>query len=333
MFETANDKIDFVILWVDGNDPKWQEEKRKYIVSNDADDSIVRYADWDNLNYWFRGIEKYAPWVNRIHFVTYGHLPKWLNVNHPKLNIVNHKDFIPLEFLPTFNSHTIELNMHRINGLSERFIYFNDDMFIINKVKSDDFFKNGKTRDRLILNVISPNDDLISNIIFNNIKVINRNFEKKIFFKRNFFKLIYPFYGREGIKNILNLPYKLFTGFQDDHIPYSYTKTLFQMIWDKEYDVLYKTCSNRFRNKEDVNQWLFRYWNLVYGNIIPCSSKHGRLFTITNDNDKMYKAIKTRKYKMICCNDSGQYTDFSVEVKKLKDVFEQILPDKSAFEI
>lgn len=66
------------------------------------------------LKYWFRGVEKYAPWVHKIYFVTCGQKPDWLNENHDKLVLVNHEDYIPHEYLPTFSSHTIELNFHRI---------------------------------------------------------------------------------------------------------------------------------------------------------------------------------------------------------------------------
>lgn len=92
-------EIDFVITWVDGNDPDWQKQKMEYSMQPDLsqkqDDRKERYRDWDLLRYWFRGVERFAPWVRRIHFVTWGHLPSWLNKEHPKLNIVNHKDFIP----------------------------------------------------------------------------------------------------------------------------------------------------------------------------------------------------------------------------------------------
>lgn len=138
-------EIDFVITWVDGNDPDWQKQKMEYSIQPDLsqkqDDRKERYRDWDLLRYWFRGVERFAPWVRRIHFVTWGHLPSWLNKEHPKLNIVNHKDFIPEKYLPTFNSHAIEWNMHRIPGLAENFVYFNDDMFLIKKVRPEQYFK------------------------------------------------------------------------------------------------------------------------------------------------------------------------------------------------
>ena len=144
------DKIDFVMIWVDGADPAWRAEKNKYDSSDErGDNTEIRYRSWDNLQYWFRGIEKFAPWVNRIHFVTWGHLPAWINKNNPKLNIVNHKDYIPEKYLPTFNANTIELNLHRIKGLSEQFVYFNDDMFVTAPVKPEDFFRNGRFFDLL----------------------------------------------------------------------------------------------------------------------------------------------------------------------------------------
>lgn len=111
-----SDSIDFVIPWVNGNDPEWIKEKSNFEKQSEGDRRDIRFRDWDNLRYWFRAVEAYAPWVNRIHFITWGHLPEWLNTAHPKLNIVTHQDYIPQAYLPTFNSHTIELNMHRIQS-------------------------------------------------------------------------------------------------------------------------------------------------------------------------------------------------------------------------
>ena len=134
--------IDFIITWVDGNDPLWQAEKAKYqAVKGDA--SVNRYREWDTLRYWFRGVEKFAPWVNKVFFVTWGHLPSWLNTEHPKLRIVKHTDYIPSEYLPTFSSRPIDMNFHRIEDLSEHFVYFNDDMFLLRPVQQADFFVNG----------------------------------------------------------------------------------------------------------------------------------------------------------------------------------------------
>ena len=106
-------KIDFVITWVDGSDEEWLAKKRTFAenqppIENQLsierprfDSSDLRFRnDFDFLKYWFRGVEKFAPWVNQIFFVTAGHLPDWLNLQHPKFKIIRHSDFIPQEFLP-----------------------------------------------------------------------------------------------------------------------------------------------------------------------------------------------------------------------------------------
>lgn len=133
--------IDFVITWVNGNDPIWRAKFHQYSKLNIGDKRDVRFRDWDLLRYWFRGIDSFAPWVRYIFFVTEGHVPDWLNIHAPKLKIVKHCDFIPEENLPLFNSRAIEVNLHRIPELSEKFVYFNDDFFIIDKLDASFFLK------------------------------------------------------------------------------------------------------------------------------------------------------------------------------------------------
>ncbi len=175
----AND-IDVVITWVDDNDVKWRNERAKYLIGDNSVKEVtkedMRFRNWDNLQYVFRGIEKYMPWVRKIHFVTYGHLPKWLNTDNPKLNIVRHEDFMPKEYLPSFNGCAIALNMHRIPGLSEQFIYFNDDMFVIKPTKPEDFFKNGIPCDMACLSPQPVFRNMVVNIETNNLEIINDHF-------------------------------------------------------------------------------------------------------------------------------------------------------------
>ena len=82
MEQKMKEKIDFVITWVDGNDPMWLKEKKEYEIIPNKDEmfelwnnNTIRYRDWDLLKYWFRGVEENASWVNKIYFITYGHLP------------------------------------------------------------------------------------------------------------------------------------------------------------------------------------------------------------------------------------------------------------------
>ena len=103
-----NDKIDFVVTWVDGSDPKWLAEKKKYNSSINVEEEICRYRDMKIFKYWFRAVEKYTPWVNKIYLITWGHLPDWINTSNEKLVIVNHEDYIPKKYLPTYNSNVIK---------------------------------------------------------------------------------------------------------------------------------------------------------------------------------------------------------------------------------
>ena len=136
-----DNKIDFVIMWVDGSDKEWLEEKNKYSPKKiDVTNAANRYRDMGMFKYWFRGVEKFAPWVNKIHFVTWGHVPKWLDTENSKINIVKHQEFIPNEFLPTFNSNVIQFYLNNIDGITDKFVMFDDDQFLLNKVSINDFF-------------------------------------------------------------------------------------------------------------------------------------------------------------------------------------------------
>ena len=329
------DKIDFVIIWVDGNDPKWLKEKNKYLPNKNNDNRNIRFRDWDNLHFWFRGIEKFAPWVNKIHFVTYGHLPNWLNINNPKLNIVKHSDYIPNEYLPTFNSNAIEINLHRIKDLSEKFVYFNDDMFLIDSLKPKDFFYKELPCDSAILNANISHRDNKNHAESANMDIINSYFKKNDVLKKDLMKWFNLKYGSQLIRTICLLPWNDFPGILNDHLPNSFLKTTFEELWNKEKDILEETTSHKFRYALDVNQWLFEDWQLATGKFHPRKSNIGKTYAICDDdvfNEKIYNFIEKQKMKMICVNDMVIDSNFEEKRERLKKAFEKILPLKSSFE-
>lgn len=326
-------EIDIVIPWVDGNDPAWEKEKKKYEDGLEGDKRIIRYRDWEMLPFWFRGIEKFAPWVRKIHFITYGHLPKWLNRKHEKLNIVKHSDYIPSQYLPTFSSHPIELNMHRIKDLSEQFIYFNDDLFLISPVKPEDFFVDGLPKDCALEAIHQFRKGGIDHIVANNLEIINANFDKSKVIKKNYRKWYSLKYKKGLLKNLYFIPCKNFVGFENPHIAFPFLRSTFEELWEKEYDILDKTCSNKFRSISDVNQWLARYWQLTSGNFIPRKIGLGKFFVIGKDDENIEDAILNQKYGMICLSDDDENINFDVEKEKICSYFERILPEKSSFEL
>lgn len=327
-------KIDFVVLWVDGNDPEWREERKKcegkeFCTANNE----ARYREWDLMRYWFRGVEKFAPWVNKVYFVTWGHRPDWLNTEHPKLEIVRHEDYIPKENLPTFNSNVIELYLNRIPALSERFVLFSDDTFLTGHVSENDFFREGHPCDTACLsqNTSACWDDLFPHTILNNMAVINKHFKKKEVMRKHWKEFFCLKYGKDMLRNILLLPGKNFVGFRDTHLPSSHLKSTFSEVWEVERDVLERCGKNRFRSWDDVTHWLMKYWMICQGKVAPRRANWGRFFKIGQFREAA-RAIERQTYKAVCVNDDDTVQEIGEIRARLAVAFESILPEKCGFE-
>lgn len=342
MIDNLHEKsnIDIVLIWVDGNDKEWQKSKASYCDNSiDIDASINRYRDWDNLQYIFRGIEKFMPWVNIVHFITCGHVPVWLNTNHPKLNFVKHEDYIPAKYLPTFSSHPIELNLHRIRELSNKFIYFNDDTFVVNTTQKTDFFnKEGLPLDMAIHMRITSTDytDPIAHIALNNTAVINSHFNKKAVMCRDWKKWFHPSYGITNlIRSSTFLPYPNFTGFLNTHLPASFLKSTFKDVWCTEPEIMDAVSTTKFRSKSDINQYLMRDWQIVNGDFSPKNwYKEGKYYGVSIDTiNEIERDIISQQYKLICLNDVATDDTFDNLKHRVKKALEAILPDKSGFEL
>lgn len=328
------DKIDIVVPWVDQNDPTWQSEFRKFASENKNGDSRqIRYRDWGLLRYWFRGIEHFMPWINKVHFITAGHLPEWIDLSNPKLNYVKHEDFIPNQYLPTFSANTIELNIHRINGLSDKFIYFNDDIFILRPVPIKRFFREGLPCDLGVMTA-KPSDGGIIHMAINDLNIIDRHFSKRTQMRKFPQKWYSLRYGIGLINNTLLTPWRDFSGFIDPHLPNAYLKSTLEEVWQSEPEVLDQTCLSRFRTNEDVNQWLFRYWQLAKGQFHPLDTRKNSVSIDITDNNTSFisQMVTNRKLDMICLNDNTEISDFDNIRKQLDESFERILPHKSLFE-
>lgn len=330
--------IDFVVLWVDGNDPEWQKEKRKYQGNHVSENnSVNRYRDWNLLPYWFRAVEKFAPFVRKIHFVTWGHLPDFLDTTAPKLHIVRHDEFIPAEYLPTFSSHTIEMNIHRIPDLAEHFVYFNDDMFLLRPFRPENFFKDGLpcTYGGEVPIELIGHIGTWQHAAVNDLGIVNAHFPKREAVAKYGAKYRDKSYRwKDNLRTLLleKLHPDYFTGFKNLHAPAAYLKQTFEDVWQAEPEKLDATCRDRFRTSDNVNQWVMLWWQVASGRFSPAVIDN-LVDSVSEANiDELCAAIEQQSHDYICLNDPEVEIDFNALSERLYHAFDTLLPEKSSFE-
>lgn len=328
--------IDFAVTWVDMDDPKWRAEFAKYagkIDDSKNEVSTARFRDYGFLKYWFRGVEKFAPWVRYVHFITCGQKPEWLNVDHPKLKLVDHKDYIPEKFLPCFNSSSLEAHLHRIPELSDKFVYFNDDMYIINHVEQERFFRNGLPCDIAAFKInfgLSQWEKRIKN----NVRLINKHFDKRKVLARDSAKWFYKDYGIKARWNYLLKHYNKFVMLRVPHNAQPYLKSTFENIWSRAEAELLETSSHRFRTVHDLTPEVYRTWQICLGNFEPYNTyKDTKMFPLLIKSKQAITAVRNQSYKLVCLNDNIHIRNYDQVMQNLKDAFESILPERSEFEL
>lgn len=315
--------VDIVITYLNSNRTEWQknyyyyQDKEAKEGSIDLQDrqvsGIERIRDWNNLHYWFRGVEQNCSWVNKIFLVVQSEdqLPRWLNQDHPKLRIVTHDEFIPKKLLPTFNAFTIELFLHKIKDLNEQYLLCNDDHFFISPIKETMFFENGcpKQPEKKMPWGLYPTgtSDGTFYAVLNN----GRLLEKEII------EELYP--GQE-----------LWT-YDFTHLPYPRLKSMDKQIFDRFKDKIIKGASySRFRNPHNYSSMLFDDALKIYNKTI-----------IDNDmfNNSAYMALKSTlnlnyylNSDVVCFNDTEQLDDFKTTKENLDKFFKRKFPNKSSFE-
>lgn len=340
---TIDYPVDLVVTWVDSTDPEWLRKKETYYTQLTRDDksnnSACRYREWDFFRYWFRAVEAYAPWVRYVWIVTCGHTPEWLNPDHPKLKIARHEDFIPHEYLPTFNTRCIELNLWRIPGLSEHFVYFNDDFFLFNPVSKEVFFTGDLPNLCAVAKPLTPHNHMTAyeHSILNVIGLFNGAFRiRKVMYEapEKWFSYLY------GDYNMINrITYTLgnLYGIYNPHLPLSMRKSSMQQCHNAFADSFHRTCLNKFRSMEDINNQVFFIWEMLHNTFEPVAPDHyGFFINCRKDNlAEIWKVFAgSKKIKSICLNDNELLLDEDFEYVKdaIVSLMDKRLPDRSAFE-
>ncbi len=308
-----DEKIDIVYLWCDGNDPVWREKKKRTLealnksFNKDAVDNY-RFVSSDELKYSLRSVEKYAPWINNIFIITDNQIPDWLNTNHPKIHIVDHKDIFPGDALPCFNSVAIETRLPFVKGLSEYFLYANDDFFIWNKVDKEFFFTDdGKPICRL---------------------------RQKIKNKR--YKHIYG-YSVKRVYDMVKEKYSSAPQYFHHHNIDSYRKSYFLDCIKAFQEDFNNTTYMKFREFDTAERSIVTYYmlaNHLAEYVFVQKPWYNPFFKEESGyikcNVKALKNINDKNYKLLCINDGARTTD--EDRKMMETILNNKFPEKSQFE-
>jgi hypothetical protein len=307
-------EIDLVYLWVDGSDPEWLKKKETFTgvpSGNSETDTEGRYANNDELKYSLRSAEKYAPWIRQIFIVTDNQIPIWLNTNHPKVKVIDLTEIMPPEVLPSFNSNVIECHLYRIPGLSEYFLYANDDMFFNAAVSPDFFFaEDGYPYVRLKRKILGKWHFKLKSmivglghygkILFDSMRLV----EKK-------FGIFYSGIPHHNIDGYLR----------------SDNQRAVEEVFREEFE---KSKLNRMRAFSDVQRVIFSYYMLAIG--------HAHLRYVTRNESSrilIYKHNFTeyinRYHPLLFCLNDDQYVT-NKQRQQVQPFLESLFPVKSPFE-
>lgn len=291
--------MDVVITYVNGNDPLWQAD---YAAAVGGDPLRKRFCDWGTLRYLFRGIETHLPFVERVFLVVAreSQVPEW--VDRTAVSVVLHRDFIPGEYLPLFNASAIELFLHRIPGLGERFLYFNDDVFPVGDLSEADFFADGRAATGFSRHLFA----------FNGFKRLVRNAD------------------RTARKACGMPPSPFFLRPQHTCTP-MVREACAELFGRAETDL--RASVSRIRSERDVNQYVFTDYLYYQGRALRrrLSCRHFSLSVASAGRVEAFLSHPDRK--LVCINDV-EMTDarFSALRERIVSAFDHRYPVCSRFE-
>jgi hypothetical protein len=313
--------IDVVYTWVDDTDPAWRAQREAAMAqlklpATDADRSAyhasacgaARFRSHDELRFSLRSLEMYAPWVRRVYLVTADQVPAWLNTDHPRLRVVSHREiFADPSVLPVFNSHAIESQLHRIPGLSEYYLYLNDDVFFGRPVAPDTFFfANGIAKYFLASAAIPSSsrrldDDLLTCVAKNNRDLLERTFGRSITAR-----------------------------FQ--HTPHPQRRSVLEEMERRHPEVFAAVAASKFRHPEDVSiaAALHHYYAFALGKAVP--SRISSIYLDLSHPHAEYRLAQLaskRNVDVFCLNDTPEASGSN---QLLGDFLSAYFPTPSSFE-
>ncbi|MFD7031324.1 stealth family protein [Streptomyces sp. NPDC059917] len=277
--------VDVVYTWVDGDDPEWRRRRREQGGEGYHAESAnpARYLNRDELRYSLRSVAQHAPWARRIFLVTDRQRPHWLDADHPRITVVDHREiFDDPAALPTFNSHAIESRLHHIDGLAEHFLYFNDDMFLGRPVTPQDFFlSNGMTRvflspAQIPRPGVAPGDRPVDAAGKNNRRIIEELF------------------GTTLVQKIR-------------HAPYPLRRSVLSEMEERFAGPHRATTFSRFRSASDISipSSLYHYYAYLTGRAVPSDIAYAYLPLDRPEVERRLNILLARRDRQaFCVNDT-----------------------------
>jgi len=315
----VTEPVDVVYTWVDGTDPAWQARMRAVLrevdptAINETATSDSRFATRDELRYSLRSLEMYAGWVRRVHLVTDRQVPAWLDTDHPKIRVVDHRDiFSDPSVLPVFNSHAIESQLHHVPGLADRYLYLNDDVFFGRPVEPELFFEaNGLTKfflSQMLLDVDPPSarDMPVLSAAKNNRALMEKLFGRTVTTK---FK----------------------------HTPHPQNRQVLEELEEQFPELFRQAVTSPFRHPEDISvtSALHHYYSYATRRAVRGEIRYTYrdISTLTSLGD-LADLVEEPRYDVFCLNDThlvpGPAADRSVRL--LTEFLAAYFPVPSTFE-
>ncbi|MGP3928096.1 stealth family protein [Streptomyces sp. 8N616] len=307
--------IDAVYTWVDGSDPAWLSRRARFAgrAYHDEAANAARYANRDELRYSLRSLETYAPWVRGIYIVTDDQIPGWLDTSNPRIRIVGHREiFRDQQALPTFNSHAIESQLHHIEGLSEHFLYFNDDVFLGHEAVPQDFFlANGLTKffpSPALVPLGPPSDEDVP------VSVAGKNNRA----------LIEARFGTTPVQKM-------------KHVPHALRRGVLQEIEEEFVEAHRATASHRFRSLQDISipSSLHHYYAFHTGRALPSDLDYAYIdLSRPNAAARLDRLLADRDRAVFCLNDTqSDEADIKGQVALLHPFLDGYFPLPAPYEL
>ena len=300
------EKIDAVYTWVNHADITWQELWKSSFPDKKFDPD--RFTNNDELKFSLRSLHKYAPWLNRIYIVSNCAKPSWIN-DDLRIVWVEHEQIFPdISVLPTFNSHAIEACLHRIRGLSEKFIYLNDDFILAQPCLPCDFFdESGRS-----LSYFEPYGMVTANI--------NDTSPDYLIAANNVRKLLESDFQTYTPRNLHR------------HVPYALRKSVLIDLEFRYAGAFAATRSAKTRSVHDLNVTSFLYHHYAY--VTGAAVKGDATGIIARPNNIETIAKKSAyQYKFICFNDGNGSAEDTQYKKMVNEFFNVRLAQKAPWEL